>query len=365
MPTDVQSETYAARAAELYASDAEFRAAEPDQTVIAAAHRPGLRLVEILETLMNGYADRPAVGRRSTSVVRDSATGRAEQQLLPSFDHRHLRPAVVRRQGDRRDLVAARRAVDAGDFVVTIGFASIDYLTVDLVCAYLGLVTVPLQHNAPASRLQPIFDETQPRVLAVSAAYLELAVQTALDSDSVRRLVVFDYDDAVDEQREALQQASSQLADRPIEIEILADVVSRGHELPAPAGFGGADDQRLAMILYTSGSTGTPKGAMWTERMVSLLWTTDFLEDTQTPVINVNFMPLNHLGRPDWSVDGVSGRRRQLLRPQERLVFPVRRLEPGAPNPAGAGAAGGRHVVPAFPDPFRPAGFRGRRYRRG
>lgn len=63
MTTDVQSDAFGARIAELYACDAEYLAAQPDQTVIAAAHRPGLRLVEILEALMNGYAARPAVGR--------------------------------------------------------------------------------------------------------------------------------------------------------------------------------------------------------------------------------------------------------------------------------------------------------------
>jgi fatty acid CoA ligase FadD9 len=295
MTTDVHSDAFAARAAALYARDAELRAAEPDERVIEDARRPGLRLVQVLETLLSGYANRPAVGRRSTSVVRDSATGRAEHQLLPAFET----VTYGELWSEVKAIAAAwsnESAVSAGDFVVTIGFASIDYLTVDLVCAYLGLVTVPLQHNAPASRLRPIFDETQPRVLAVSAAYLNLAVETALGSDSVRRLVVFDYDGAVDDQREALETARNQLADKSIMMETLAEVIRRGRNLPAPAGFDGEDDERLATILYTSGSTGAPKGAMWTERMVSLLWTTDFTDDTELPVINVNFMPLNHLG---------------------------------------------------------------------
>ena len=59
-------------------------------------------------------------------------------------------------------------------------------------------------------------------------------------------------------------------------VETLAEVIARGRTLPVAAGFDGADDQRLAMILYTSGSTGTPKGAMWTERMLCTLWTSDF-----------------------------------------------------------------------------------------
>jgi len=80
-----------------------------------------------------------------------------------------------------------------------------------VVCNYLGLVSVPLHHNSTVSRLAPIFAETTPRVLAVSAAYLDLAMESALGSPSVRRVTVFDYDPDVDAQREALKQARGRL----------------------------------------------------------------------------------------------------------------------------------------------------------
>src|SRR5262249_35166895 len=162
---------------------------------------------ELLRIFVDSYADRPAVGTRATSAVRDPQTGRSERRLLPAFDtitYRQLWSNVM--------AIAAAWTADAapvhpGDLVATIGFASADYLTVDLVCNYLGLVAVPLQHNSPASRLRPIFAETEPAVLAVSAAYLDLAVECALNSPSVRRLTVFDYDSEVDAQREALEVA--------------------------------------------------------------------------------------------------------------------------------------------------------------
>lgn len=289
----------AQRLVELCADDEQIRAAMPKPDVVEAARRPGLRLPQVLQTYAEGYADRPALGWRARTLTTDPATGRTTSRLLPRFEtitYRHLwdnvRAAAAAWRHDPEHPVAP------GDFVATVGFASPDYLTIDLVCGYLGLVAVPLQHNAPVSRLRPIIDEVEPRVLAVSAAYLDLAVESALGSQSVRRIVVFDYLPEVDDQRESLDRARAQLknAGLPAIVETLEDVIARGRSLPAEPIYTDGDDQRLAMIMYTSGSTGLPKGAMYTENMVSRIWTSDVMPTTEAPVVNVNFMPLNHLG---------------------------------------------------------------------
>ena len=57
-------------------------------------------------------------------------------------------------------------------------------------------MSVPLQHNAAVSQLRPIIAETEPKVIAVGAEYLDLAVESALESPSLRRLLVFDYEQA-------------------------------------------------------------------------------------------------------------------------------------------------------------------------
>lgn len=288
----------AERIALLQANDEQFRNSRPDPALIATVSRPGLRLAPLLETLVEGYGDRPALGQRARELRTDPDTGRTTATVLPRFDtisYRQLWEQVRAVAAELRRHPSA--PVVAGDVVATIGFASPHYLTIDLVCAYLGLVTVPLQHNAAASRMAPIIAEVEPTVVAVSAEYLDLAIESIQGSSAVRRLLVFDYLPQVDDHREALQRAYQRLADArvAVAVDIIDDLIARGSALAPEPLYTEGDDERLAMIMYTSGSTGTPKGAMYTERMLSSLWTAPFLAATN-PIFNVNFMPLNHLG---------------------------------------------------------------------
>src|SRR5882757_2501475 len=79
MSTDSREARLERRIADLYASDEQFAAAKPDEVVSAAAVQPGLRLPDVVRTVMEGYAERPALGQRAVEYVTD-ATGRTTAQ---------------------------------------------------------------------------------------------------------------------------------------------------------------------------------------------------------------------------------------------------------------------------------------------
>lgn len=295
----IQEEYLARHVAELSNADPQFNAAKPIPEVIEAACRPGLRLSQLFETLVEGYADRPAIGQRARQLSTDAATGRTCVRLLPRFETLTYREIWDRVRaiaaGWRNDAVSP---VAAGDVIATVGFSSADYLVIEMACAYLGLVAVPLHHNAPTQCLRPIIEECEPRVVAVSAEYLDLAVESVLTSSSLRQLMVFDYQPEVDEHRVKFEHARARLQEegRPIAVTTVDEIVERGSQSSTEPVYTEGSDERLAMILYTSGSTGAPKGAMYTERAVVKAWTMGFYLPPGLPVFNVNFMPLNHLG---------------------------------------------------------------------
>src|SRR5579859_7268987 len=75
-----------ARAAELAASDPEFAAARADPAAAAAIDASGQRLPQVVQAVLDGYSDRPALAQRAFELVKDPATGRTSATLLPWFD---------------------------------------------------------------------------------------------------------------------------------------------------------------------------------------------------------------------------------------------------------------------------------------
>ncbi len=96
MSTDTREDRFERRIAHLYAADRAVRRGPAQPGRHRGAARPGLRLPQIVRTVMEGYADRPALGQRAIGFVTDPATGRTAAELLPRFD-----TITYRETGDR------------------------------------------------------------------------------------------------------------------------------------------------------------------------------------------------------------------------------------------------------------------------
>jgi fatty acid CoA ligase FadD9 len=296
MSTVTREERLARRISDLYATDQQFADARPSEAVAHAIESPELRLPQIIQTVVDGYADRPALGQRAVEFVTDPTTGRTSAGLLPRFD-----TITYRELSDRVNAVAAaltQNPVQPGDRVAILGFTSIDYTTVDMALLRLGAVSVPLQTSAPVAQLRPIAAETEPVAILSSVDFLDDAVELMLTGHLSERLVVFDYHGEVDDHRDALAAATTRLAETPVVVETLAEVLARGTDLPAQPAVDSGDDD-LALLIYTSGSTGAPKGAMYLTKAVANSWRRSSMamwgNEGATPSITLNFMPMSHM----------------------------------------------------------------------
>lgn len=290
-----QWERLARRRERLYADDEQFRDTRPDDEIAAAARAPGLRIAEVMATVLRGYAARPALAQRTREVVTDPQTGRSALHFLPRFETISYADLWARVHATAADWHHHDRfPIRAGDFVCVLGFASIDYTAIECACIYLGAVVVPLQTSAPAGQHAPILAETRPRILAVGTDNLATAVEAVLAGTAPDRLIVFDYEPRDDDQRAGFEAARVRLSEAgsPLTIETIDTVATHGAVLPAaPLHVAAAGEDPLAWVFYTSGSTGTPKGAMFTESLCIGTW----LAQSDQPVITLSYMPMSHL----------------------------------------------------------------------
>ena len=84
MLTDGQTEKLARRVGDLLANDAQFAAALPDKNVCETILRPDASWAGLMRAVVEGYADRPALGQRATEVV--TTGGRRCLDVMARFD---------------------------------------------------------------------------------------------------------------------------------------------------------------------------------------------------------------------------------------------------------------------------------------
>ncbi len=305
-------EQLARRLGDLVDNDPQLTAARPDAAVTEAATQPTLRLAQIMQTLAEGYRDRPALGSRAVEFVTDTDSGRTTASFLPRFETISYGELWSRVRAVAAAL--ADGAVAPGDRVGVLGFTSEDYTVVDMATVLLGAVCVPLQTSAPLTQLQPIVDETEPTLIAASVGHLEDAVELSVNCAAPARLVVFDLRSEVDDHRDAVVSARARLAEtgRAVLVETLDEVIVRAESCSGVVVSTDVAEDPLSLLIYTSGSTGRPKGAMYRESLVRNAWrrVTNMIgaQGATGPSITLSFMPMSHvMGRHILSETMASG----------------------------------------------------------
>jgi fatty acid CoA ligase FadD9 len=276
----------------LVETDPQVRDALPIDEIAALAADAEVPIGQILETIRDRYADRPAIGMRRHETWIDPATGQSVRRLLPEFQ-----TMTYGQLWEVASAIASEWVADPddpcapGDFVTILGFSGPDYMILDLASMKIGAVVVPLPLGSPPSRLASILDDTAPLIVAAGADYLHAAVDAILLGHKPRRVVVFDYDERIDAHRGALADARDRLSADLVRITTIGQVRDRGRQCPpAPVFLPAAGENPLRSLTYTSGSTGSPKGVMFTEKAMRLY----LVPRGPLPMITLSYLPMSH-----------------------------------------------------------------------
>ena len=288
------------RLMDLAARDPEVGRTLPDEKVEAVIKEPGRGYQEIIAAVLEGYAERDAMSVRDYRIVTDEATGLATRKYLPAF--RKITYAELRRQVEAIAAAwqnDARHGVKPGEFVTLIGFTGAELNAIDFACVYAGAYSVPLQGNLAADAMKEILGDVQPSCMVSSIEYLDVAVDHAIEHETIRSLVIVDTDLRDDNDRAAVDKARQRLGDETdnrIAVATFSELVEIGlkHDYAKVAKPPEGRDA-LSMICYTSGSTGTPKGALIHEGVCTQFWAEI---PASRPTISVCYAPINHfMGR--------------------------------------------------------------------
>lgn len=277
-------------------SDPQLASLIPLHPVTQSICVPGQSLAEIMDRALEGYADRPAMGSRDYDVV-EGADGRRKRTYKPAFEtitYAELQSRIhAVANAWKNDPV---HGVKPDEHVCIFGFTSKQLAILDFATAYAQAVTVPLQIGAANMDFEEILDSVRPVTVAVTVGDLVTVARYVVGKDYIRSLIVFDYDERVDDERERFDEAARLLREGasdivPISLQQLEALGAVPAWRPLDAHEkGGA---RLASIVHSSGSTGTPKAAMIPETAIQFYWTS--IAENAPPVISLCLAPFSHL----------------------------------------------------------------------
>ena len=287
---------YGMRTMELSRKDPQIGGLMPDDAVWEKAIEEGLPVDRVVGVFLDGYAERPALGQRTYEVVQDPERKESVRQYLPSY--------TTITYGELHDRIKAISMawrthpscfVEQDDFVMIMGFADMDFASLELACTYSKATSVPVQSSTSGVDLSDMVANIEPVVMAVTLMDLSLVVQLAIQQGSVKSIVVFNYDDRIDRENAIVEQAQKSLADAGTGTQLIAisRLITIGKQetwtyLPSDE----KDAEKRGAILHSSGSTGKPKAAVILRKAIMDNW---LGKKISLPRTTVHLAPLNHL----------------------------------------------------------------------
>ena len=252
-----------------------------------------------IDHIFDTYAERNALAMRAYEVEQDSQ-GKNVRAYLPKYDHttyKSLRQSIHQVANAWR--YDSRLTVKPEDFVCIIGFASTEFFVIDTACHFAQAVPVPMQSTTAGADINEIFANVNPSAVAATLEDIEMAAEHVAIHGNIKQLIVFDYDERIDEERERVAAAKKTLEAAGVNTLLIS--YNQLLEAGSSHTFEFLPERqqplfdRTGLVLHSSGSTGKPKGALITESALKMQWSP--LAD-KFPSITVCFAPLNHgLGR--------------------------------------------------------------------
>lgn len=281
----------------LIETDPQLAALVPIESVGESICAPGQSLDQAMDKAFDGYADRPALGSRDYDIAHPTETKKRTRSYKPSFK------TITYAQLQKRIHNVANawtshptHGVKPDERVCIFGFTSAEFAILDFSTAYVHAITVPMQVGAAHTDIDAVFASIRPVTVAVTASELASLSQKVAGKDYIRSLVVFDYDDRDDHDREQFKNARAHLAAGASDVQLIS--------LQDLESFGGTTEwvalkahpegpARTASIVHSSGSTGKAKAALVSEKAIQYYWVS-IVKDAP-PIISLALAPLSHL----------------------------------------------------------------------
>lgn len=287
---------YVQRLLALSKEDVQIGALFPDKSILPKAQEKDCSLGQVMDIFLEGYGDRPALGERSYEVATAPMSGKKIRKYLPAY--------TTISYGDLSKRIKAMAmawrthshcVVQPEDFVLIMGFADIDFFTLDAACAFANAVTVPVQSSTSGADLNEMVANIEPKVIAATLADLSVAIELAVHHDIINSVIVFNYDERIDEERAIVKNAKQALAKATGNKQLFSidELIEMGQKAPwSWLSNAEVDEETCTAIIHSSGSTGKPKGAIMPAKALKNFW---IGKANSLPRITMLLAPLNHI----------------------------------------------------------------------